>query len=74
MHSFSYSFPLRFITGYQILLPVLYSRTLLFIHSLYNSLILAGLQLNQVWLYAFGFIHIVVRLVVVFEHVHQELG
>ena len=35
---FSYSFPLWFITGYWIQFPVLYSRTLLFIHSVYNSL------------------------------------
>ena len=33
-YSFSYSFPLQFIMGYRIQLPVLYSRTLLF-YSLY---------------------------------------
>ena len=38
IHSSSYSFPLWFITGYWIQFPVLYSRTLLFIHSLYTSL------------------------------------
>jgi len=32
------SFPLWFITGYWIYFPVLYSRTLLFIHPIYNSL------------------------------------
>ena len=37
-HSFLYSFPLWFITGYWIYFPVLYSRTLLFIHPIYNSL------------------------------------
>ena len=38
IHSFSYSFPCWFITGYWIWFPVLYSRTLLFIHPIYNSL------------------------------------
>ena len=38
MNSFSYSFPLWFITGYWIQFPVLYSRTLLFIHLIHNSL------------------------------------
>ena len=38
IHSFSYSFPLWFITGYWIQFPALYSRILLFIHSIYNSL------------------------------------
>ena len=38
IHSFSYSCPLWFITGYWIYFPVLYSRTLLFIHSIYKSL------------------------------------
>ena len=38
IHSFSYSFPLWFITGYWIQFPVLYSRALLFIHALHNSL------------------------------------
>ena len=33
----SYSFPLWFITGYWIYFPVLYSRTSLFIHSLYSN-------------------------------------
>ena len=33
-----YSFPLWFITGYWESFPVLYSRTLLFAHPLYNSL------------------------------------
>ena len=37
-HPFSYCFPLWFIVGYWIRFPVLYSRTLLFIHSRYNSL------------------------------------
>ena len=35
---FLYSFPLWFITGYWIEFPVLYSRTLLFIHSISTSL------------------------------------
>ena len=35
---FLYSFPLWFITGYWIYFPVLHSRTLLFIHSIYKSL------------------------------------
>ena len=38
IYTFSYSFPLSFVTGYWILFPVLYSKTLLFIHSIYNSL------------------------------------
>ena len=37
-YTFLYSFPLLFITGYWIEFPVLYSRTLLLIHSIYNSL------------------------------------
>ena len=37
-NTFHNSFPLWFITGYQIYFPVLYRRTLLFIHSIYNSL------------------------------------
>ena len=37
---FSFSFPLWFITGYWIQIPVLHSRTLLFTHSVYNSLLL----------------------------------
>ena len=38
-HSFSYSFPLWFITGYWIYFPtVFYSRTLLFMRSICNSL------------------------------------
>ena len=44
-HPFSYCFPLWFIVGYWIRFPVLYSRTLLFIHSRYNSLHL--LRRNQ---------------------------
>ena len=36
--SFSYSFPLWFIIGYWIEFPVLYSRTLLFIHPIHTSL------------------------------------
>ena len=36
-HSFSYAFPLRFIPGYWIQFPVLYSRTL-FIHPIYNRM------------------------------------
>ena len=36
--SFSYSFPLWFITGYRIWFPRLYSRTLFFIHSICKSL------------------------------------
>ena len=36
--TYTYSFPLWFITGYWIELPVLYSRILLFIHPIYNSL------------------------------------
>ena len=38
IYIFPYSFPLWFITGYRIWLPGLYNRTLLFIHSIYNSL------------------------------------
>ena len=37
IHSFSYSFPLWFITGYWILFPVLYSKTFLFIHPVYKG-------------------------------------
>ena len=37
-HSFAYSFPLWFTTGYWVQFPVLYSRTLLFIHSKCNRL------------------------------------
>ena len=37
IYSFSYSFPLWFITGYRIQFPVLYSRTLFFILLIYNS-------------------------------------
>ena len=37
IHSSSYS-PLWFITGYWIQFPVLYGRTLLFMHSVYNNL------------------------------------
>ena len=40
IYSFPYSIPLWFITGYWTQLPVLYNRTLLFIHSIYNSLYL----------------------------------
>ena len=36
--SFLYSFPLQFITGYWIAFPVLFSRTLVFIHPGCNSL------------------------------------
>ena len=38
IHYFSYSFLLWFITGYWIEIPELYSRTLLFIHPVYNCL------------------------------------
>ena len=38
IYSFSYSFPLWFITGYWTSFPVFYSRTLLFIHPVYDSL------------------------------------
>ena len=38
IHSFLYSFPLWLITGYWIQFPVLCSRTLLFIHPIYNGL------------------------------------
>ena len=38
--SFRYSFLLRFITGYWLYLPVQYSRTLLFIHPVLDSLCL----------------------------------
>ena len=38
IHCFSYSFLLWFITGYWIEIPELYSRTLLFIHPVYNCL------------------------------------
>ena len=48
-HSFSYSFPLWFITGYRIEFPVLYSRTLLFIHSIHNSLCYLIFYLLLVW-------------------------
>ena len=40
IYSFSYSFPLRFITGCWIQFPVLYSRTLLFLLPVYNSSLL----------------------------------
>ena len=40
VHSFPYSFTLWFITEYWIESPVLYGRTLLFIHPTYNSLYL----------------------------------
>ena len=40
IQNFLYSFPLWFIIGYWILFPVLYSMTLLFIYSIYNSLYL----------------------------------
>ena len=36
--SFSYSFPLWFSTGFWIYFPVLYGRTLITIHSIYNGL------------------------------------
>ena len=39
-NSVIYSSMLWFITGYWLYFPVLYSRTLLFIHSMYNSLCL----------------------------------
>ena len=35
---FLYPFPLWFLIGYWVQFPVLYSRTLLFIHPIYNSL------------------------------------
>ena len=38
IHNFSYFFPLLFITGCCTWFPVLYSRTSLLIHSIYNSL------------------------------------
>ena len=38
IHSFSYSFLLEFITGYWVLFPMQYNRTLLFIHRLCNGL------------------------------------
>ena len=38
IHSFLYSFPWWFIKEYRIEFSVLYTRTLLFIHSIYNSL------------------------------------
>ena len=37
IYSFSYSFPLWFITGYWIQFPVVYSRNLLFIHPIYEN-------------------------------------
>ena len=40
MHSFSHSFLLCFITGYQIEFPVHYSRVFLFTHSVYHGLYL----------------------------------
>ena len=40
MYSFSYYFPLWFVTEYWIWFPVLYSRDLLFIHSKYTNLYL----------------------------------
>ena len=38
IYSFSYCFPLRFITRYWIWFPVLFGRTLLSLHSMCNSL------------------------------------
>ena len=38
IHSFSYSFPVWFIPGYWIYFPVLYNKTLLFIHPICNNL------------------------------------
>ena len=38
MHSLPYSFPLWFVTRCWIEFPLVYSRILLFIHSVYNSL------------------------------------
>ena len=39
-HTHTYSFPLWLITGYWTEFPVLYNKSLLFIHSIYNSLYL----------------------------------
>ena len=44
-----YPFPLWFITVYWILFPVLYSRTLLFIHPIYNSLFSVSVSLFLFW-------------------------
>ena len=38
LYTYRCSFPLWFITGFWIRFPALYSRTLLFIHPVYNSL------------------------------------
>ena len=48
-YSFSYSFPLWLITGYWIWFPVIYSRSLLFIHSLYNSLLSCSIYLSPTY-------------------------
>ena len=44
IHSFSYSFPLWFISGHWIEFPVLPSRTLLCIHPIHNSLLIPNSQ------------------------------
>ena len=54
MYSFSYSFPWWFITGYWWWFPVLYSRTLLFIHSLCNSLHLLMPNFHSIFPVPFG--------------------
>ena len=46
IYSFSYSFPLWFIIGYWLLFPMLYSRVLLFIHSIY-----IGLAKKFIWVF-----------------------
>ena len=46
IHSFVCSFSLWFITGCFIEFSVLYSRTLLFTHSIYNSLLSTASVLN----------------------------
>ena len=61
-YSFSYSFPLWFITGYWIWFPVICNRSLLFIHSLYNSLhhvVFIFLQPIPLSIKSFRFTHIV---------------
>ena len=48
VHSFSYSFPLWFITEYWLEFPGLYSRTLLFVHPVCNSLHLLTLNSHSI--------------------------
>ena len=48
IYSFSYSFPFWFITGHCIQFPVLYSKTLLFIHPIYTILLMQFLRHLQI--------------------------